>query len=183
MQDKAAAAQDASASVAQDAALTLGATISDTYTPYKSRNQKDTIEVGPGNLKLIYSEKKAKLTEYINSKSKLENEITRLSAVKAFAVIAAFPLRVDLLCSGASLALELCYMLMSDKRSSPSVGHLFIEVFLLVVILFLLSQKSYKPPKRPLTNKKIDELCDEWVPEPLIPSLNEELYAPPVLER
>ncbi|QCD98991.1 serine palmitoyltransferase [Vigna unguiculata] len=32
-------------------------------------------------------------------------------------------------------------------------GHLFIEVFLLVVILFLLSQKSYKPPKRPLTNK------------------------------
>jgi hypothetical protein len=32
-------------------------------------------------------------------------------------------------------------------------GHLFIEVLLLVVILFLLSQKSYKPPKRPLTNK------------------------------
>ncbi|KAK7311082.1 hypothetical protein RJT34_08976 [Clitoria ternatea] len=62
-------------------------------------------------------------------------------------------------------------------------GHLFIEVFLLVVILFLLSQKSYKPPKRPLTNKEIDELCDEWVPEPLIPSLNEDLYyEPPVLE-
>ncbi|RZB58410.1 Long chain base biosynthesis protein 1 isoform E [Glycine soja] len=62
-------------------------------------------------------------------------------------------------------------------------GHLFIEVFLLVVILFLLSQKSYKPPKRPLTNKEIDELCDEWVPEPLIPSLNKELqYEPPVLE-
>ncbi|KAL5071855.1 hypothetical protein RYX36_022742 [Vicia faba] len=62
-------------------------------------------------------------------------------------------------------------------------GHLFIEVFLLVVILFLLSQKSYKPPKRPLTNKEIDELCDEWVPQPLIPSLNEELhYEPPVLE-
>ncbi|KAG4953553.1 hypothetical protein AAZX31_14G082200 [Glycine max] len=62
-------------------------------------------------------------------------------------------------------------------------GHLFIEVFLLVVILFLLSQKSYKPPKRPLTNKEIDELCDEWVPEPLIPSVNKELqYEPPVLE-
>ncbi|BAT82635.1 hypothetical protein LR48_Vigan07g268900 [Vigna angularis] len=62
-------------------------------------------------------------------------------------------------------------------------GHLFIEVLLLVVILFLLSQKSYKPPKRPLTNKEIDELCDEWVPEPLIPSLNKELlYEPPVLE-
>ncbi|KAG7020591.1 Long chain base biosynthesis protein 1, partial [Cucurbita argyrosperma subsp. argyrosperma] len=30
---------------------------------------------------------------------------------------------------------------------------------------------------------EIDELCDEWVPEPLIPSLTEEmLYEPPVLE-
>ncbi|AES59397.2 long chain base biosynthesis protein 1a [Medicago truncatula] len=62
-------------------------------------------------------------------------------------------------------------------------GHLFIEVLLLVVILFLLSQKSYKPPKRPLSNKEIDELCDEWVPQPLIPSLNDEMpYEPPVLE-
>ncbi|KAL1347182.1 hypothetical protein AAHE18_08G240200 [Arachis hypogaea] len=51
------------------------ATISDTYTPYKSRNQKDTIEVGPGNLKLIYSEKEAKLIEYINSKSKVKESI------------------------------------------------------------------------------------------------------------
>ena len=32
-------------------------------------------------------------------------------------------------------------------------GHLFVEVLLLVVIIFLLSQKSYKPPKRPLTKK------------------------------
>ncbi|KAG6585678.1 Long chain base biosynthesis protein 1, partial [Cucurbita argyrosperma subsp. sororia] len=62
-------------------------------------------------------------------------------------------------------------------------GHLFVEVLLLVVIIILLSQKSYKPPKRPLTKKEIDELCDEWVPEPLIPLLTEEmLYEPPVLE-
>lgn len=62
-------------------------------------------------------------------------------------------------------------------------GHLFVEVLLLVVIIFLLSQKSYKPPKRPLTQKEIDELCDEWVPEPLIPSLTEDIeYEPPVLE-
>ncbi|XP_062162737.1 long chain base biosynthesis protein 1 [Alnus glutinosa] len=62
-------------------------------------------------------------------------------------------------------------------------GHLFVEVLLLVVILFLLSQKSYKPPKRPLTMKEMDELCDEWVPEPLIPSLTEEMQSePPVLE-
>ncbi|KGN62485.1 long chain base biosynthesis protein 1 [Cucumis sativus] len=62
-------------------------------------------------------------------------------------------------------------------------GHLFVEVLLLVVIIFLLSQKSYKPPKRPLTKKEIDELCDEWVPEPLIPSITEEMESePPVLE-
>ncbi|XP_009801763.1 long chain base biosynthesis protein 1-like [Nicotiana sylvestris] len=62
-------------------------------------------------------------------------------------------------------------------------GHLFVEGLLLVVILFLLSQKSYKPPKRPLTKKEIDELCDEWVPEPLIPTITDEMKSePPVLE-
>ncbi|KAB2060221.1 hypothetical protein E1A91_A10G002400v1 [Gossypium mustelinum] len=62
-------------------------------------------------------------------------------------------------------------------------GHLFVEVLLLVVILFLLSQKSYKPPKRPLTKKEIDELCDEWVPESLIPPITQEMLSePPVLE-
>ncbi|XP_044470420.1 long chain base biosynthesis protein 1-like isoform X1 [Mangifera indica] len=62
-------------------------------------------------------------------------------------------------------------------------GHLFVELLLLVVILFLLSQKSYKPPKRPLTKKEIDELCAEWVPESLIPHITEEMqYEPPVLE-
>ncbi|KAI9106643.1 hypothetical protein K1719_022171 [Acacia pycnantha] len=62
-------------------------------------------------------------------------------------------------------------------------GHFFLEAVLFVVILFLLSQKSYKPPKRPLREKEIDELCDEWVPEPLIPPLSEEMqYEPPVLE-
>ncbi|KAG8368638.1 hypothetical protein BUALT_Bualt15G0066400 [Buddleja alternifolia] len=65
----------------------------------------------------------------------------------------------------------------------PIRGHLLVEGLLLVVILFLLSQKSYKPPKRPLTKKEIDELCDEWVPEPLIPAITEEMkYEPPVLE-
>ncbi|WMV54220.1 hypothetical protein MTR67_047605 [Solanum verrucosum] len=62
-------------------------------------------------------------------------------------------------------------------------GHLFVEGLLLVVILFLLSQKSYKPPKRPLTKKEIDELCEEWVPEPLIPTITDEMKSePPVLE-
>ncbi|KAL5554281.1 hypothetical protein UlMin_041682 [Ulmus minor] len=65
----------------------------------------------------------------------------------------------------------------------PIGGHLFVEVLLLVVILVLLSQKSYKPPKRPLSKKEIDELCEEWVPEPLIPPITEEMQLePPVLE-
>ncbi|GAB4839141.1 serine palmitoyltransferase component [Ancistrocladus abbreviatus] len=63
-------------------------------------------------------------------------------------------------------------------------GHLFVEGLLLVVILYLLSQKSYKPPKRPLTKKEIDELCDEWTPESLIPPLTKEMQRePPILER
>lgn len=62
-------------------------------------------------------------------------------------------------------------------------GHFFLEGLLLVVIIFLLSQKSYKPPKRPLTEKEIDDLCDEWVPEPLIPPIKDQMkYEPPVLE-
>ncbi|KAL4344141.1 hypothetical protein AHAS_Ahas11G0148700 [Arachis hypogaea] len=119
---------------------------------------------------------------------RMRNEITRLTAVKAFAVIAASPLQVNLSCSEAfaygdkigssayeviivelsglisdsdlhmtALALELCCTLMSDKRSSHSVGLDF-------------------------RNKEIDKLCDEWVPGPLIPSLNEEPYALPVLK-
>ncbi|KAE9604237.1 putative alpha-mannosidase [Lupinus albus] len=51
------------------------ATISDTHTTYESRNQSDTIEVGIGNLKLIYSKKEGKLTQYINSRSKVKESI------------------------------------------------------------------------------------------------------------
>ncbi|XP_073009466.1 long chain base biosynthesis protein 1b [Typha latifolia] len=62
-------------------------------------------------------------------------------------------------------------------------GHLVVEVLLVVVILFLLTRKSYKPPKKPLTEKEIDELCEEWVPEPLCPPITEEMQAePPTLE-
>jgi len=32
--------------------------------------------------------------------------------------------------------------------------------------------------------QEIDELCDEWVPEPLIPPITEDMkHEPPVLER
>ncbi|PIA39034.1 hypothetical protein AQUCO_02700304v1 [Aquilegia coerulea] len=57
----------------------------------------------------------------------------------------------------------------------PIGGHYVVEALLLVVIVFLLLQKSYKPPKRPLTEKEIDELCEDWVPESLIPPTTEEV--------
>ncbi|KAK1273044.1 Long chain base biosynthesis protein 1b [Acorus gramineus] len=64
-------------------------------------------------------------------------------------------------------------------------GHFVIEVLLVVVILFQLSRKSYKPPKKPLTEKEVDELCDEWVPESLHPPITKEMeeqIQTPVLE-
>ncbi|XP_027356605.1 probable alpha-mannosidase At5g13980 isoform X1 [Abrus precatorius] len=51
------------------------ATISDRYTAYKSENQSDTIQVGLGNLKLFYSVKEGKLTQYINSRSKVQESL------------------------------------------------------------------------------------------------------------
>lgn len=62
-------------------------------------------------------------------------------------------------------------------------GHLVVEALLVAVIVFLLFQKSYQPQKRPLTRKEIDQLCDEWVPEPLHPAITKEMeMEPPVLE-
>ncbi|XP_006485097.1 probable alpha-mannosidase At5g13980 isoform X2 [Citrus sinensis] len=50
-------------------------------TVYKSQiRQNDTIEVGPGNLKLLYSGKRAKLTQYINSKT-LVNKLLEQSYI------------------------------------------------------------------------------------------------------
>jgi serine palmitoyltransferase len=55
-------------------------------------------------------------------------------------------------------------------------GHLVLEGSLLVVIVYLLFQASFKPTKaitEPLTAKEIDELCEEWQPEPLAGPLTE----------
>jgi serine palmitoyltransferase len=49
--------------------------------------------------------------------------------------------------------------------------HLAVELLLFAVILYLLTRKSFKPRKeKPLTKKEQEELVDEWVPEPLVPS-------------
>ncbi|KAG6475609.1 long chain base biosynthesis protein 1b-like isoform X1 [Zingiber officinale] len=62
-------------------------------------------------------------------------------------------------------------------------GHLVAEVLLIAVILFQLTRKSYKPPKKPLTEKEIDDLCEEWVPEPLHPPITKEMKVePPTIE-
>lgn len=50
------------------------ATISDRHTAYRSGNQNDTFEVGPGNLKLVYSGIQGKLT-YINNRSKVQESL------------------------------------------------------------------------------------------------------------
>ncbi|RWR77577.1 long chain base biosynthesis protein 1 isoform X2 [Cinnamomum micranthum f. kanehirae] len=43
--------------------------------------------------------------------------------------------------------------------------------------------KELQAPKRPLTEKEIDELCEEWVPESLHPPITEKMeYEPPILE-
>ncbi|WJX41060.1 alpha-mannosidase [Trifolium repens] len=51
------------------------ATISDRHIGYKSGSQNDTFEVGLGNLKLIYSGKEGKLTQYINRKRKVKESL------------------------------------------------------------------------------------------------------------
>ncbi|XLU45292.1 hypothetical protein S245_040106, partial [Arachis hypogaea] len=95
-----------------------------------------------------------------------------------------------------ALALELCCTLMSDKRSSPSVGLAIRNKVLPQALTLIKSSLLQGQALLALQNffaalvysantisaNEIDELCDEWVPEPLIPSLNEEPYAPPVLE-
>eukprot|EP00475_Leptophrys_vorax_P042787 TRINITY_DN80645_c0_g1_i1.p1 TRINITY_DN80645_c0_g1~~TRINITY_DN80645_c0_g1_i1.p1 ORF type:complete len:490 (+),score=20.82 TRINITY_DN80645_c0_g1_i1:131-1600(+) len=64
-------------------------------------------------------------------------------------------------------------------------GHLVLETILLVVIVALMTQKSYKPDKRPLTDQEIDNLCDDWVPEPLHPPPRPEVVSRhvPVLDK
>ncbi|CAM0948862.1 unnamed protein product [Alopecurus aequalis] len=52
-------------------------------------------------------------------------------------------------------------------------GHLVLGGLLIAFIVFQLSRKSYKPPKKPLCEKEVDELCDEWEPEPLCPPIKE----------
>lgn len=54
-------------------------------------------------------------------------------------------------------------------------GHLFVEALLVIVIVFLLFQKSYQPQKRPLTHQEIDQLCDDWAPDPLHPPVTKEM--------
>ncbi|GLI60858.1 hypothetical protein VaNZ11_003073 [Volvox africanus] len=52
-------------------------------------------------------------------------------------------------------------------------GHLIIEGALILVIIYLALQHSFKVrhhAEEPLTEKEIDQLCKEWSPEPLVPS-------------
>ncbi|EFJ44316.1 hypothetical protein VOLCADRAFT_82885 [Volvox carteri f. nagariensis] len=53
-------------------------------------------------------------------------------------------------------------------------GHLVIEGVLILAIVYLALQHSFKVQRRaegPLTEKEIEQLCREWTPEPLVPTL------------
>ncbi|QHO43315.1 Cullin-associated NEDD8-dissociated protein [Arachis hypogaea] len=104
---------------------------------------------------------------------------------------------IALIVSIFALALELCCTLMSDKRSSPSAGLAvrnkvlpqaltLIKSSLLQEQVLLALQNFFAAlvySANTISANEIDESCDERVPEPLIPSLNEEPYAPLLLER
>ncbi|GJD06032.1 Long chain base biosynthesis protein 1b [Galdieria sulphuraria] len=54
---------------------------------------------------------------------------------------------------------------------SDLLFHLGVESFFIIIILYLWFQKSYEPKRRRerLTEKEIDNLVNEWKPEPLVP--------------
>ncbi|KAI3430742.1 hypothetical protein D9Q98_009154 [Chlorella vulgaris] len=55
-------------------------------------------------------------------------------------------------------------------------GHLVVEGFLLLAISYLLLQGTFRPgqlEQEALTPKEVDELCEEWEPEPLAPPLTD----------
>ncbi|XP_054805405.1 probable alpha-mannosidase At5g13980 isoform X2 [Prosopis cineraria] len=53
------------------------AVISDRQTEYESGSQDQSFEVGPGNLKLVYSGNEGKLTDYINTRSKVKESVNQ----------------------------------------------------------------------------------------------------------
>ncbi|KAI9114327.1 hypothetical protein K1719_014555 [Acacia pycnantha] len=59
------------------------AVISERFTAYKSGSQNQSFEVGPGNLKLVYSVDKGKLTDYINTRSKVKESMDQTYAFYA----------------------------------------------------------------------------------------------------
>ncbi|KAK9866316.1 hypothetical protein WJX84_004594 [Apatococcus fuscideae] len=65
-----------------------------------------------------------------------------------------------------------------------SKGHLLLEGLLAVIIGYLLLGRSYKPSstkkEAELSEQEIEQLCDEWTPEPLVPALpaNRKMEAP-----
>lgn len=62
-------------------------------------------------------------------------------------------------------------------------GHLLLETLLVVVIFYLLLQQSYTPENRALTETEIDQLCEEWTPEPLHPVITDDMeMKTPILE-
>ncbi|KAF6136249.1 hypothetical protein GIB67_001658 [Kingdonia uniflora] len=74
-------------------------------------------------------------------------------------------------------ASPLAHLIISDY------WHLVVDAALVGAIIFLLFQKAYNIPRRPLTEKEVDQLCEEWVPECLIPVITDDMkIQSPILE-
>ncbi|PRQ16859.1 putative alpha-mannosidase [Rosa chinensis] len=67
-----------SSAATQTGHLKIAATTSERHTVYKTEtSQNETIKVGPGNLKLIYSGNDGKLIQYTNSRSSVKESVTQ----------------------------------------------------------------------------------------------------------
>eukprot|EP00164_Ancoracysta_twista_P003410 GFYU01004551.1.p1 GENE.GFYU01004551.1~~GFYU01004551.1.p1 ORF type:complete len:483 (-),score=159.14 GFYU01004551.1:314-1762(-) len=54
-------------------------------------------------------------------------------------------------------------------------GHVIVEALCVFIIFSLLFQRRFKPQKgvESLSEKEIDQLCEEWHPDPLVPEMTE----------
>ncbi|XP_035229031.1 serine palmitoyltransferase 1-like isoform X2 [Stegodyphus dumicola] len=55
--------------------------------------------------------------------------------------------------------------------------HLALEAVLLLMVIWLLFHKSYKPKETELTEQEKEQLISEWTPEPLVPDSDENHYS------
>jgi serine palmitoyltransferase len=71
----------------------------------------------------------------------------------------------------ATLATDF-YSLLESFQHTPSY-HLLFEVFLILAVGYLILFRKPRPIEKKLTDKETQELIDEWQPEPLVPTADQ----------